>query len=48
MKGLFGLDESEIKSWLLEKGEKPFRAGQILEWLYGKQAASWEEMTNLS
>ncbi|HSX03559.1 MAG TPA: 23S rRNA (adenine(2503)-C(2))-methyltransferase RlmN [Rhabdochlamydiaceae bacterium] len=47
MKGLFGLDESEIKSWVVEKGEKPFRAAQILEWLYQKQALSWDEMTNL-
>lgn len=48
MKGIFGLTETEIKSWLTEKGEKPFRAGQILEWIYQKQALSWEEMTNLS
>ncbi|HSX12201.1 MAG TPA: 23S rRNA (adenine(2503)-C(2))-methyltransferase RlmN [Rhabdochlamydiaceae bacterium] len=48
MKGLFGLTESEIKSWVVEKGEKPFRATQIFEWIYQKQALSWEEMTNLS
>ncbi|WOO41177.1 23S rRNA (adenine(2503)-C(2))-methyltransferase RlmN [Rubellicoccus peritrichatus] len=29
-------------------GEKPFRAKQILEWLYKKRARSPEEMTNLS
>lgn len=29
-------------------GEKPFRARQIFEWLWKKNAASFDEMTNLS
>ncbi|QYY34943.1 23S rRNA (adenine(2503)-C(2))-methyltransferase RlmN [Ruficoccus sp. ZRK36] len=33
---------------LKEHGEKPFRARQILEWLYKKRAATADEMTNLS
>ena len=28
-------------------GEKPFRAGQILDWVYKKRARTWDEMTNL-
>ncbi|MCI8513279.1 MAG: 23S rRNA (adenine(2503)-C(2))-methyltransferase RlmN [Lachnospiraceae bacterium] len=28
--------------------EKPFRAGQIYEWLHARQAADFDEMTNLS
>ncbi len=48
MKGLFGLTETEIKSWIVEQGEKPFRATQLFEWMYQKQAVCWEEMTNLS
>jgi 23S rRNA (adenine2503-C2)-methyltransferase len=32
---------------LLEQGEKPFRAGQILDWVYKKRARSWDDMTNL-
>jgi 23S rRNA (adenine2503-C2)-methyltransferase len=32
---------------LREQGEPAFRAPQILEWLYKKRAAAWEEMTNL-
>jgi 23S rRNA (adenine2503-C2)-methyltransferase len=28
-------------------GEKPFRARQVMEWLYKKRARSWDEMTNL-
>ena len=30
-----------------ERGQKPFRARQVLEWYYKKRARSWEEMTNL-
>src|SRR5260221_11755143 len=48
MKGLFGLTENELKDWVVEKGEKPFRATQILEWIYQKRIANWEEMSNLS
>ncbi|HEX3729888.1 MAG TPA: 23S rRNA (adenine(2503)-C(2))-methyltransferase RlmN, partial [Opitutaceae bacterium] len=32
---------------LAERGEAPFRARQILDWVYKKRARSWEEMTNL-
>lgn len=31
-----------------EKGEKPFRAGQVFDWLYCKDAPNFEAMTNLS
>jgi 23S rRNA (adenine2503-C2)-methyltransferase len=32
---------------LAERGEKTFRAQQVLDWLYKKRARSWGEMTNL-
>lgn len=32
---------------MTENGEKPFRAGQIFDWLYVKGAANFDEMTNL-
>lgn len=32
---------------LADVGEKPFRAKQILEWLYKRRVGSWDEMTNL-
>ncbi|HYG38119.1 MAG TPA: 23S rRNA (adenine(2503)-C(2))-methyltransferase RlmN [Cytophagales bacterium] len=38
----------DIKKFLVEHGEKPFRATQIQEWLWKKSAQSFEEMTNLS
>ena len=38
----------ELKAWFVKAGEKTFRANQIFEWIYQKQAMSFEEMTNLS
>lgn len=38
----------ELKAFVVEAGEKGFRAGQIYEWLHKKQVSSFEEMTNLS
>ncbi|MCH2231223.1 MAG: 23S rRNA (adenine(2503)-C(2))-methyltransferase RlmN [Crocinitomicaceae bacterium] len=37
-----------IKSALQEMGEKPFRGKQIFEWLWQKDAVTFEDMTNLS
>lgn len=36
-----------LSARLLELGERPFRALQVLEWLYKKRASAWAEMTNL-
>ena len=38
----------ELKNWLENNGEKPFRAEQIFEWLYKKRITSFEDMSNLS
>lgn len=42
------LSVSEIKSSIEELGEKGFRAKQIFEWLWKKNAATFDEMSNLS
>lgn len=44
---LFGLSRLALENWILQKGEKPFRAKQIFDWIYQSFATSWEEMTNL-
>ena len=41
------LSPDGLRSFLERMGEKPYRAGQILAWLYHKGAQSWEEMTDL-
>ena len=38
---------AELEARLKEWGEPAYRAGQVLEWLYPRRAASWEAMTNL-
>ncbi|MFT0800696.1 23S rRNA (adenine(2503)-C(2))-methyltransferase RlmN [Bacillus swezeyi] len=45
---IYSFEIDEIKSWLAENGEKPFRASQVFEWLYEKRVTSFDEMTNLS
>ena len=49
-------DKTDLKSMTREElelllagwGEAQFRAGQLFEWLHGKRARSFDEMTNLS
>jgi 23S rRNA (adenine2503-C2)-methyltransferase len=38
----------DLEAWLLERGEKPFRAQQALKWIYQKGAVSFAEMSDLS
>ena len=45
---IYSFEIDDIKNWLEENGEKPFRATQIFEWLYDKRISSFDEMTNLS
>ncbi|XJZ29048.1 23S rRNA (adenine(2503)-C(2))-methyltransferase RlmN [Bacillota bacterium Lsc_1132] len=47
-RSIYSLKVAEMKQWLSENGEKPFRAEQIYDWLYKKRVASFEEMNNLS
>ncbi|MGX9289707.1 23S rRNA (adenine(2503)-C(2))-methyltransferase RlmN [Bacillus sp. A015] len=48
MPSIYSFELHEIKEWLKEQGEKPFRAAQIFEWLYEKRVTSFDEMSNLS
>lgn len=45
---IYSLQLQELKTWLKENDEKPFRAGQIYDWLYQKRVTSFAEMSNLS
>ncbi|MCY7073917.1 23S rRNA (adenine(2503)-C(2))-methyltransferase RlmN [Streptococcus oralis] len=45
---IYSLTRQNMQEWVLEQGEKKFRADQIWEWLYRKRVQSFEEMTNLS
>ncbi|GCD83398.1 23S rRNA (adenine(2503)-C(2))-methyltransferase RlmN [Parageobacillus thermoglucosidasius] len=44
---IYSLTFEQLKNWIIEQGEKPFRATQIYEWLYQKRVTHFSEMTNL-
>ena len=46
--GLFGLTQDQLTERVIEMGEKPFRAKQILEWAYRHRVESINGMTSLS
>jgi 23S rRNA (adenine2503-C2)-methyltransferase len=38
----------DLKTWMTENGEKPFRAKQVYEWLWKNSAGSFAEMNNIA
>ena len=48
MKNIKDYDIEDLKEELKNIGEKPFRAEQIMKWLYDEKVNSFDEMTNLS
>lgn len=47
MRDIRELEEQEIREFVLKKDEKPFRARQIMEWLWKKSARDFGQMSNL-
>ncbi|OFI49110.1 23S rRNA (adenine(2503)-C(2))-methyltransferase RlmN [Floricoccus tropicus] len=45
---IYGLTLAELTDWVLENGQKKFRAKQIWEWLYRKRVDEFSQMSNLS
>jgi 23S rRNA (adenine2503-C2)-methyltransferase len=45
--GAKALDVERLRALLVESGEPAFRAKQVIRWLYGRRAHSWDEMTDL-
>ena len=48
MLNLIGLNKSELKAEILKISEKPFRADQIWNWIYVKNARNFQEFNNIS
>ena len=48
MRQLLGITLEELRVWLEEIGERPFRAKQIFEWLYHRGINDISEITNIS
>ncbi len=47
-KHLLDVSFADLKLWLAERGEKPFRAAQIWRWLYHGRATGFDTMSDLS
>jgi 23S rRNA (adenine2503-C2)-methyltransferase len=45
---LLGLSKTKMEAFLLELGEKPFRAIQLMKWIHQQGETNFDEMTNIS
>ncbi|GGE29883.1 putative dual-specificity RNA methyltransferase RlmN [Pullulanibacillus camelliae] len=45
---IYGLTFEQLTSWLIEHGQKKFRATQIWDWLYKKRVTEFSEMKNIN
>ena len=45
---LLGLTRSGLEAFVIEMGEKPFRARQLMKWLYKRCVAEFDQMTDLA
>jgi len=45
---LLGMSEDALEQFFAERGEKPFRARQILKWVYQRGVRDFDAMTDLS
>lgn len=45
---LLNLDRAAMAAWFGARGEKPFRAQQVLKWIYQQHVDDFDAMTNLS
>ncbi|MDD3764797.1 MAG: 23S rRNA (adenine(2503)-C(2))-methyltransferase RlmN [Nevskiales bacterium] len=45
---LFGLDRQQLRDAFAAMGEKPYRADQVMQWIYRRGKDSFDEMTNIS
>lgn len=47
-RSIYGLTYDALETWLVEHGEKRFRAQQVWNWLYKKRVNTFAEMTNVN
>ncbi|MBW3113687.1 MULTISPECIES: 23S rRNA (adenine(2503)-C(2))-methyltransferase RlmN [Bacillaceae] len=47
-KSIYGLTLDQLTSWLVENGQKKFRAAQVWDWLYKKRVTNFADMKNLN
>lgn len=47
MESIYNYSEKMLKDYLIQRGQKPFRAAQLIEWLYRHKIMSFDEITNM-
>ncbi len=47
MKHIYGMTEEALKEYFIQIGEKPFRARQIISWLYRQKVNDFSAMTDI-
>ncbi|REE80646.1 23S rRNA (adenine2503-C2)-methyltransferase [Lutibacter oceani] len=47
-KDIRALTKTELRDFFVENGDKAFRGNQVYEWLWSKNAHTFEDMTNIS
>jgi len=47
-KSIYGLTLDQLTTWLVEHGQKKFRAAQVWDWLYKKRVTNFADMKNLN
>ncbi|HET6879520.1 MAG TPA: 23S rRNA (adenine(2503)-C(2))-methyltransferase RlmN [Pirellulales bacterium] len=47
MLNLLDLDQEQLRAWLAERGLPAYRAAQIRQWLFGRRANDFADMTDL-
>ena len=45
---LLGLSQGDLEQFLIARNEKPFRAKQIMQWIYQRAVDDFDQMTDLS
>ncbi len=45
---IYGLTFDQLTDWLVEHGQKKFRASQVWDWLYKKRVTDFQEMRNVN
>ena len=45
---LLGLNRPELEAWMAESGHKPFRARQLMSWIYKRGVDDFAQMTDLA
>ncbi|MCG7344547.1 23S rRNA (adenine(2503)-C(2))-methyltransferase RlmN [Sporosarcina sp. ACRSL] len=47
-KSIYGLTLDQLTNWLVDNGQKKFRAAQVWDWLYKKRVNNFADMSNIN